>query len=92
VAAPMATTSARSTRSAFDDEVPGTAMIMRDALALHHAGHCGETEACVADVYCNCSCDRCRHQVCFRLGCADCGKIHTGDRRWIGLAEHRGSP
>lgn len=60
-------------------------MITHAESALNRAGHCGETETCVDDAYCNCTCDRCRHQECHRPGCEDCGKIHVGDRRWLGL-------
>ena len=67
-------------------------MITHAERALNRTGHCGETEPCVDDAYCNCSYDRCRHQACHRPGCRDCGKIHVGDRRWLGLLEHRVTP
>lgn len=47
--------------------------------------HCEETEPCVEDYYCNCSCELCNNTMCGRPGCgynvktaSGCKKIHPG--------------
>lgn len=67
-------------------------MMTKAERELHDAGHCGETEPCADDVYCNCNCDRCRNQECRRPGCTNCGKIHVGDRRWYSIIERLAGP
>ena len=37
--------------------------------------HCGQSEPCADDVYCNCWCQQCVRTECYRPGC-QCQKSH----------------
>ena len=41
-----------------------------------HDNHCGETEPCADDTYCNCDCRICMVSNCYRPGCSCC-KTHV---------------
>lgn len=42
--------------------------------------HCGKTEPCADDVYCNCYCELCKATECFRPSC-ECSKSHYARNR-----------
>lgn len=49
---------------------------MRARANVRLLGHCGESEQCADDVYCNCPCVQCELQSCHRPGC-QCKKEHV---------------